>query len=287
MKPGILTAAACAICLAAGASCQSPAPMAPQPVAPPSGQPAPALPAGQQAAQPQPAPPQPADGRNAAQSSQPAQHHRPPGATELGFRIECFEAYAGCDAVIGLPAISADGRRVAVPDFGPDTPRDEFVLTMRVKDVATGAEISATPIMTYDDHDAIDLDTGEPAAELRAELEQRTRAFERVLAEGNYRPMIYLGVVHQERAAERAPGLRATFDGSDLVITDPRTGETLWRQTVGPSAPFTRADGEVCGPFPVAELHVWVKRRPRAAVARVGYIGNDVCATELPYLVWP
>src|SRR5690606_16511190 len=44
--------------------------------------------------------------------------------------FECLDTYAECPPVEGLPALSADARRVAVPDFGPDSPRDELVLTI-------------------------------------------------------------------------------------------------------------------------------------------------------------
>lgn len=206
-------------------------------------------------------------------------------SAEVGFRIDCFGAYTGCEPLVGLPAISGDGKRVAVPDLGPDTGRDEFILTMRVLDVDTGGVVKETPIVTYDDYEGLDIDTQEMSPERRRVIGERIHAFERVLAEGEYRPLISVGSARTERPVARN-NLRAEFDGKELAITDTRTSEVLWRTAIGPSTPFTRGDGEVCGPFPVADIDVWVSLELRVAVARVGYVGSDLCATEYPYLVW-
>jgi hypothetical protein len=203
------------------------------------------------------------------------------------FRLECFDAYAGCPAVVGIPAISAEGKRVAVPDYGPDTGRDELVLTMRIMDIDSGKVVTETPLLTYRDYDrGRDPDTEQWTETFRAELEERVRKFEQVLAQGGYEPLASLGTVHEDRPGEEVAGLRARFDGKQLVIEDRATSKPVWQRPVGPSTPFKRGDGEICGPFPVADVSVWVSRERGVAVARPTYIGSDLCPTEYPYLVW-
>jgi hypothetical protein len=203
------------------------------------------------------------------------------------FRLECFDAYAGCPAVVGIPAISSDGKRVAVPDYGPDTGRDELILTMRIMAIATGKVVSETPLLTYRDYDrGRDPDTDQWTEKFRAELGDRVRAFEQVLVQGDYQPLLPLGTVHEDSPGEDVAGLRARFDGQQLVIEDTATSEPLWQRPVTPSTPFDRGDGEICGPFPVADVSVWVSRERGVAVARPTYIGSDLCPTEYPYLVW-
>lgn len=200
------------------------------------------------------------------------------------FRLDCFDVYAECPAVTGMPAISSDGKRVAVPDHGPDTGRDEFVLTVRVMEVDTGKEVFEAPLVTFRDHDRRDPASDEWSEAFLAELKERVSAVERVLAQGDFAPMVALGTVHEDRPGEDVAGLRARFDGKQLVIED--GGKPRWQRAIAPSTPFQRGDGETCGPFPVADVSAWVSREHGVAVARPTYIGSDLCETEYPYLIW-
>lgn len=201
------------------------------------------------------------------------------------FRLDCFDAYTECPAVTGMPAISSDGKRVIVPDYGPDTGRDEFVLTVRVVEVATGKVVFEAPLVTYRDHDSgRDPQSDEWTAAFRAELGDRVAAVERALAQGGFQSMVALGAVHQDRPGDEVAGLRARFDGKQLVIDD--GGAPRWQRPIAPSTPFDRGDGEICGPFPVADVSAWASREHGVAVARPTYIGSDLCATEYPYFIW-
>jgi hypothetical protein len=199
------------------------------------------------------------------------------------------DSYAECEPLAGLPALSADGRRVAVPDSGPDSPRGERILTVRVLDVDRGTELRALPMLTYEDRDeGVDDMTGEVAPALMAELDRRIAALDRVLDEGGFRPLAALGTVHEDRPGQEVDGLRATFDGSELTVVDLREGRVRWRRAIGRSKVW-KPDPNLdltCGPFPVADVTVWVSREPGVIVALVTYIGADVCATEYPFLVW-
>lgn len=195
--------------------------------------------------------------------------------------------YSECAPTQGLPALSADGKRVAVPDFGPDSARDDRVLTVRILDVDSDAQVSALPILTLADYQqGVDAMSGERTAAFEAELDTRIQAVARALA--GYRPLTALGTVHEDRPGEEVDGLRAVFDGSMLTVVDTRDGQVRWRRAIGPSKvwkPSPELD-IVCGPFPVADVSVWASREPSVIVALVTYVGADLCATEYPYLVW-
>lgn len=202
---------------------------------------------------------------------------------------DCFDVYADCPATIGLPALSTDGNRIAVPDLGADDPqaaRDEFVLTVRFLAVDSGAVLSEIPLVTREDHfQAADPGTGEFSPAFRAELDRRVAAFARVMAKGQFRPLTGLGKVHEQRSSDPQLGVRAHFDGTDLSIVDAATGAIHWRHAIPRSQPSRRATGESCGPFPIAEIAVWVSRSPRLALLRVSYISSEPCLAQDSYIV--
>ncbi|MEM9490700.1 MAG: hypothetical protein AAGC55_16250, partial [Myxococcota bacterium] len=129
---------------------------------------------------------------------------RPGPSKSAGPRIDprCFDVYAECPATVGLPAVSADGQRVAVPDFGPVSPRDEFVLTVRIVEVAGGAEVSQSPLLTQDDRArSADPMTGQLSAEMYQQVEARVATLEQTLKQGGFTPLVALGRVHQQQGS--------------------------------------------------------------------------------------
>lgn len=230
-------------------------------------------------------PPPPGDVTPGQETPAPA----PDAGTGPRVVFECLDVYAECPPVVGLPALSADARRVAVPDFGPDSPRDELVLTIRIVDVDSGATVSEFPVLTHADYArGVDPMSRELDAATSNLVRDRIEAAQRELERGAYRPLTFLGTVHEQRPGQVVDGLRASFDGKELVVVDERTGEVRWRRAIGPSITWKPSPDLdlVCGPFPVADVSVWASREPSVIVARVTYIGADLCATEYPYLVW-
>ncbi len=213
----------------------------------------------------------------------------PPAPKKRHFFRKCFDPYAGCKPLVGLPALSGDGTMLAFPDRGPSSPRDEFLLTMRIIAVADGSEIAATPIVTIDDYNrGYDDDTGGFKEPVAGEIDRRIDDFERVLGNGGYRGLVALGVVHEDRESEEVRGMKAAFDGKELVVTE---GETVrWRKPIDPQprkpGPGDAGEELDCGPFPVADVRVWVSRDKRVLVARVGYISSHLCSVETRTLVW-
>ena len=206
----------------------------------------------------------------------PASHH---------FAIECFDVYAECDPVRDLPALSADGARVAIADTGPEDARDEFVLSLRVLDVASGAELRSLPILTHEDRiSGLDPDTGELSEALRQAVETRIDAADQLLAAEGFTALPYLGTVHQGEPGPRVADLYAVFDGRELTIHD--QDRVRWRRAIGDSVSFVLRDDARCGPFPVAEIAVWADRTSGVALARVSYTSSDICEIEDRILVW-
>ncbi|ACY17383.1 hypothetical protein [Haliangium ochraceum] len=203
-------------------------------------------------------------------------------------RIErgCLEAYAPCPATTGLPALSADGAVVAVADFGPDSARDERVLTVRLFDAASGQAVSELPVITWADYDqGADPMTMEFHADTEAAIEERVLAVERELARGRYRPLLALGTVHEQSGPQAAGGMVASFDGAALEIAEADSGAALLRHPLAELPAWEPSPEIECGPFPVAEIEVWASRAPRVFVAHVIYMGGDMCTSPMPFLI--
>jgi hypothetical protein len=203
-------------------------------------------------------------------------------------RRDCLEAYATCPMIEGLPALSADGELVAVPDMERAGEREERVLTVRIFDVDSGRALSELPVITYRDYDeGADPMTAELHPATQAAVEQRVVAVERELARGRYRPLTALGTVHEQRAGQDIDGLRASFDGQDLTVVDTRTGQVRWQRAIGPEAADAPVASDIeCEPAPVAEVGVWVDRASGVIVAHASYMGTDACDRPSAFLVW-
>lgn len=227
---------------------------------------------------------------------------RPARALKPHFFVECFDVYAECRAARGLPAVSSDGSRVAIADTGAKNARDEFVISVRIAHVGTRQPDDVFPLMTYDDRaTGLDQDTGEPTPALRRQIETRIDHVETLLARGDYRPLTYLGKVHEQRSSDVVGGMRATFDGRALTIA---SGDAVrWRREIEPwrgsddaqvDAPSQSPSGDTsasvsdtrgCGSYPVAEIHVWVHHGSGIALARVSYTTLHGCDVAPRYLI--
>lgn len=212
-----------------------------------------------------------------------------PGDSGPRIQRACLTAYAECPAFDGLPALSADATLVAVPDMERAGEREERVLTVHVIEVESGKPVSELPVLTYADYDeGADPMTAELDAATRAAIEERAIAVEHELARGKYRPLTALGRVHEQLAGQEVDGLRASFDGKELVVTDTRTGQARWRRALGAGQAEQRPsdDDAGCEVLPVADVTVWASREPGVAVAHVTYVGSDDCDAEASFQVW-
>jgi hypothetical protein len=190
--------------------------------------------------------------------------------------------------VEGLPAVSADGALVAVPDMERAGEREERALTVRIFDAGSGKAVSELPVITYRDYDeGADPMTAELHPAMRKAVEERVTAIERELARGRYRPLTALGTVHEQRAGQEVDGLRASFDGNELLIVDTRTDQARWRRALGPESGDAPVASDIeCEPSPVAEVGVWASREAGVIVAHVAYMGSDACDDQAAFLVW-
>lgn len=208
---------------------------------------------------------------------------RPALAVRAHFAIDCFDVYAECKAVRHLPAVSADGTRIALADTRDEDARDEFVLTLVYLDSATGAELSRVPIMTLGDRArGLHPDTEAMSPALRATLEKRVAAADQELTRAGFQPLLFLGTVDEERPGKPVAGLRATFDGTHVVVDD--GDKQLWRRAVRPV--LTDAGVAGCSSAQIAELGVWVRRAPRTLLARVSFTTAHMCDVSSQYQAW-
>lgn len=199
------------------------------------------------------------------------------------FNIDCFDAYATCRAVRGLPAVSRDGTRIAIAETGEENARDEFVLTVVYLDSATGADVQRVPIMTLEDRvSGLDPDTEAMSPALRKTLEARVAAADASLHQAGFQALLALGVVDAERPGEPVAGLRASFDGTHLTVAE---GDAVqWRESVHSS--LERAGEAGCSSGQIAEIAVWVRRSPSTLLARVGFTTAHMCDVSSRYQSW-
>ena len=204
-------------------------------------------------------------------------------AVQPHFNIDCFDVYAACKAVRDLPAVSADGTRIAIAATRDENARDEFVLTVIYLDSQTGAERERIPIMTLEDRArGLDPDTEAMSPALRATLEARTKSVDEALARGGFKPMLFLGVVDEERPGKSVSGLQASFDGQRVQV---REGEKeVWNQPV--KSVLSDAGEAGCSSEQIAELAVWVRSAPRALLARVSFTTAHMCDVSSQYQAW-
>lgn len=216
-----------------------------------------------------------------------------PRSRAAGPRIvtTCLDVYSECEGIIGLPALSGDGKRVALADLGPDSERDERALSIRIVEIDQlgGHRVVETlPVVTVEDYAlAAEPTGGEIPEEARASVDRRARAAEGALQSGGYGPLLDLGTVHPDHPmGDDVDGLSAHFDGHTLRVLDRRStrGGPRWQRTVGPSRQKEQGHGEACGSLPVAEIRVWASRQPSVVVAQVRYIGSDACSIDPEYL---
>lgn len=189
-----------------------------------------------------------------------------------------------------LPAISADGRVVALALTREDGARGNPNGTLRLVEVAGGAREQVT-LLGADEADAlldrIDAGAGE---EVTRTLEARLLRARALLARHRWEPLSPLeddaprSAIDAYRGGLQGNGLTVRFEDPGVLIVT-RAGEEILRQSAPwnlkasePISPDCPADepGCVCE-NPAFIKRAWTDGAGRVLVVQVWYIGHDTC----------
>jgi hypothetical protein len=200
----------------------------------------------------------------------------PPRAAAPFIQIACMldgqdgEAPASCSWDHGFPAISADGKTLAVQRHGEDGGRGYPGLSIQLLDVAT-SRVKRT-VMVLDPDEYVPSDDPKAPA-LRRKVEQRADVAQRLLDAGAYRALAVLGGSDAEPMS--AAGLRAEFDAEVARVIDVASNTVVWQRrfSVAREFPDRKPDPDVdsCVPIHTRGMTISWDAQTRTILAEVSY----------------
>jgi hypothetical protein len=175
----------------------------------------------------------------------------------------------------GFPAISADGRLIALRT-SVSPPSGVAVTTgIELIDSATSKVVRRDDVVTYGDDHRLP-----PATEARARA--RAAAVQRFLDERQFRTLSALG---SSRVEEVGPGdpreVHAEYEGTAMRIVDPATARVLWQGRWTVTRPKPAAAESDCASWDFHGVTAWWDPSSRTVLAQLAYLtGGCTCPTE-------
>lgn len=202
----------------------------------------------------------------------------------LGFKEETPIACAWDN---GLPAISADGTRIATEYVPDDGGRGNPGLTIRLVDARSGRLAREVVIFKPDEY-VEDTGDGSPdVVKLRAKIAARVKVAQRVFADGGYRTMAVLGgsgtTGEPDESTRNPNAIYAEVDGGAVRVIDPATNTVIWQHELGVPSPWGQeaSDTNDCGGWQLLSNHLWWDPTTRVVLARLAYrTGGCMCHDE-------
>jgi hypothetical protein len=179
----------------------------------------------------------------------------------------------------GFPAISADGRLIAIKDYPDDAGRGNPSVRIAFFDTGRSRQVSDVPILLADE-----IGAG-PIEELRARVEQRVASVQHTLDAARFRTLMPLSTVAQGKA------IYAVVEEQAVRIVDPATSTVLWqRRLVAPSDPpdtVPQDDDEIfpCGAGSVYGVDLWWDPRAKIVLAALDMVSGCMCPNYADYQV--
>lgn len=210
----------------------------------------------------------------------PAPAPPPPRATTPLLNAGCLVAPEGaaspsCAWDDGLPAISADGTRVATRFVPDDGGRGYPGLSIRLIDVRTSRLVRDLLVLSPDEYDP---DGGDDR--LRVRVERRAAGVQRLLDAGGYRTLEHLGTQTQdlEPTVDRTR-VHAELDGDRVRAIDPATSRVLWQHRFAAPGPRRTNPDFDCGGWGLHHTSVWWDPATRVVLVAQAYAtGGCMCA---------
>jgi hypothetical protein len=198
-----------------------------------------------------------------APEPEPATPPRPRASTPF-INADCFAPRddvpldRACYWDEGLPAVSADGTRVAMMHSVGPGQADHASLYLRVLDVRTSRVVRDVLIHTQEeDYEMDEVEAAAPTA--RARVKRRTAAAQRLLDAGGYRTLDPLG--HVDWSLEQNDLDRSVVHAEiaeDLVrAIDPATNRVLWQHRFSVPRPRGGDPDDECAGFGFHGSSVW------------------------------
>lgn len=194
-----------------------------------------------------------------------------------------------CNWDDGFPAVSADGKRVAMYAAIGCEQCDHATLYIRLLDVKTSRVIrdvlihteeeQAQMTWTDDDNDGKEYAT---ATATRARVKRRAAAAQRILDAGGFRTLDQLGEVNwsNEQPEPHGTAVYAEIDEEVVRAIDPVSGDVLWQHRFEvPNRPGPDGDpDDDCGGFRFHGSTVWWEPTTRVVLVTQAYAtGGCMC----------
>lgn len=182
----------------------------------------------------------------------------------------------------GFPAISTDGKLIAIKNIPDDGGRGHLGLSIQFLDTSTGRVVRDALILSTEEF-AFEL-APDAATRLRGTMARRAAPVQRMLDARQFRTLLPLGQSDEaagdhDSAARTA--IHAEFIGHLMRVVDPVAGTILGMHRFtapAPSAPL--ADDAMCGGANLAEITAWWDPDSRVVLGVATYhSGGCMCAT--------
>jgi len=176
----------------------------------------------------------------------------------------------------GFPAISKDGRSIALK-YSPDPgPRGGTSVVIRFIDTKTSRVTRDITLLSLDESFA----EKEARDKVRAQIPGRVERVQRILDAGQFRTMIPMGTSNEP--LEDLEHIHADIVGGAARIVDPATGSVVWQGHFGEPAPHVEHPEEaMCGSWTLAGLSLWWDPVTKSVLGRMNYhTGGCMCMDE-------
>jgi hypothetical protein len=196
-----------------------------------------------------------------------------------------------CEWDDGFPAIASDGTLIATKYIPDDGGRGYPGLSIHLLDTATGTIKRSIDVLSPDEYVEDDGTNWTKVQRLRATIAVRLAAAQKLLDDGGYRTMAFLGTTESSNGSETAEahpissGTYGEVDQSGAVrIIDPTTNSVIWQHQLGVPAPRSITeddDGGMCPGWGLRRMSLWWDPATRFVISSQDYqTGGCMCNDE-------
>jgi hypothetical protein len=186
------------------------------------------------------------------------------------------DAPSTCGWDDGFPAISKDGRTIAMKYSADPGPRGGSSVAVRFVDAKTSRVTREITLLSPDEFFA----DKEARDKVRAQIPGRVESVQRMLDAGQFRAMIPMG--SSKQPLEDRDHMHAEIVGGAARIVDPVTASVVWQGHFGAPAPHVEHPEEaMCSSWNLAGLSLWWDPVTKSVLGQMMYrTGGCMCTDE-------